>query len=68
MLLAKTEPLYLSFKEDLKKLIKHQNLTALPGINYLEKQYGISRTTVRRAIAELAKEGVVTSSPCMLSL
>ena len=62
MLLVKEEPLYLKLKKNLKKLIENQNLTVLPGTKALEKSYGVSRITVRRAIAELAKEGVVSSS------
>ena len=62
MLLIKEEPLYLKLKKNLKKLIESQNLTVLPGTKVLEKSYGVSRITVRRAIAELVKEGIVSSS------
>lgn len=62
MLLAKAEPLYLKLKSKLQKLIDSHDLKVLPGTKELEKRYGVSRITVRRAIAELAKEGVVSTS------
>jgi DNA-binding LacI/PurR family transcriptional regulator len=61
MLLVKEEPLYLKLKNNLKKLIENKNLKVLPGTKNIEKGYGVSRITVRRAIAELANEGIVTS-------
>lgn len=62
MFLVKEEPLYLKLKNNLKELIENQNLTVLPGTKDLEKSYGVSRITARRAIAELAKEGIVSSA------
>lgn len=62
MLLVKEEPLYLKLKNNLKELIESHNLTVLPGTKALEKSYGVSRITARRAIAELAKEGIVSSA------
>jgi DNA-binding LacI/PurR family transcriptional regulator len=62
MLLVKSEPLYLKLKRNLKELIEVQDLAVLPGARELEKGYGVSRITVRRAIAELVKEGIVTST------
>jgi DNA-binding LacI/PurR family transcriptional regulator len=57
--LIKTEPLYIQLKNKLEKLIEAENLAMLPRERDLEKLFGISRITVRKAVKELTKEGKV---------
>ena len=54
-------PLYYQLKEYLLQEIKIQYKAGdvLPSESEIEKQYGVSRITVRKAIEELAREGIV---------
>ncbi len=54
-------PLYLQLKEYLLKSIEseYQAGDLLPSEGAIERQYGVSRITVRKAIEELAREGIV---------
>ena len=62
MQLTKAEPLYLKLKKQLKQLIDKHDLKVLPSAKELEKRFGVSRITVRRAVAELCEESVLTST------
>jgi len=54
-------PLYYQLKEYLLQEIKthYQAGDLLPSEGEIEKQYGVSRITVRKAIEELSREGIV---------
>ena len=54
-------PLYYQLKEYLLQEIKthYQAGDLLPSESAIEKQYGVSRITVRKAIEELSREGIV---------
>ena len=54
-------PLYYQLKEYLLKTIEESYKPGdlLPSEGEIEKQYGVSRITVRKAIEELAREGIV---------
>jgi biotin operon repressor len=58
--LIKNEPLYMQLKKKLRLLIDTENLSILPRERDIEKMYGVSRITVRKAIQELTKAGIVT--------
>ncbi len=55
-------PLYYQLKEYLLKDIKenYQPGDMLPSEGEIERKYGVSRITVRKAVEELAREGIVT--------
>ncbi len=55
-------PLYLQLKEYLLKSIETEYRPGdrLPSEGEIERQYGVSRITVRKAIEELAREGIVS--------
>lgn len=57
--LLKAEPLYMQLKKKLEKLMEAENLVMLPRERDIEKLFGISRITVRKAIKELTNEGKV---------
>lgn len=54
-------PLYYQLKEYLLKEIKEQYQAGdlIPSEGEIERRYGVSRITVRKAIEELAREGIV---------
>jgi len=54
-------PLYLQLKEYLLKSIENDYKAGdlLPSESEIERQYGVSRITVRKAIEELARDGIV---------
>jgi len=62
MLRKKGIPLYYQLKEYLQEEIQthYQAGDLLPSEGEIEKQYGVSRITVRKAIEELSREGIVT--------
>jgi hypothetical protein len=57
--LLKAKPLYMQLKDKLEALIDAENLIMLPRERDIEKLFGISRITVRKAVKELTKEGKV---------
>ncbi len=59
-MLLKSEPLYMQLKRKLRTLIDKETLTMLPREKDLEKRFGVSRITVRKAIQELTTDGIVT--------
>jgi len=63
MKLQKASPLYIQLKELLAEYIRREQPTMLPAESELMTQYGVSRKTVRTAIAELVKSGLVTPLP-----
>jgi DNA-binding transcriptional regulator YhcF (GntR family) len=56
----KKEPLYMQLKQKLINLISTEDLTMLPQERAMVKLYGVSRITVRKAVMELTKEGIVS--------
>lgn len=59
-------PLYHQLKQILLNCIKDEDIfpgEALPSETELQKTYGVSRITVRRALSDLAAEGYVTREP-----
>jgi GntR family transcriptional regulator len=59
-------PLYHQLKQILLSCIKDEEIfpgEALPSETELQKTYGVSRITVRRALGDLAAEGYVTREP-----
>ena len=55
-------PVYLRLKDDIKQKIKNDEYfknMRLPSENTLSKEWGISRMTVRRALDELTREGLL---------
>jgi len=62
---AETPP-YAQLAAILRAQIKSGELRpgrALPSLTYLMQHYGLSRNTVRRAIAVLAEEGLIRTRP-----
>jgi len=58
------QPLYLQVKEDLVKKIEDGRFSKrLPPETELAKEYGVARFSVRRAMAELVDEGILTRTP-----
>jgi len=59
---AITEPLYVRVKQNLRNAIESGRFpagSALPSEKQLETEHGVSRITVRRALEELEREGLV---------
>lgn len=59
-------PLYYQIKRDLREKMDSGDLsegTFLPTEADLQRHYGVSRTTVRQALSELAAEGLITRHP-----
>lgn len=59
-------PLYLQLRDDLRRMIavgQFKDGDAIPPEPVLCETYGVSRITVRRAVAELAAEGLVEKVP-----
>jgi len=63
MKLQKPQPLYLQLRQLLEEYIHREQPAILPAEAELMTQYGVSRKTVRNAIAELVKTGLVTPMP-----
>lgn len=64
--MAQTDPLYRRIAADLREQIRTGELKAgdqLPTEQELRDSYGVSRNTVRLAIAMLTNEGMVTTAP-----
>src|SRR6266516_3256512 len=63
-------PLYLQISDDLRKQILQQNLRPgerLPSEHSLMERYGASRQTVRKAVAVLKTEGLLTAPAAIAS-
>lgn len=59
-------PLYLQLKDTIKQAIlsgEYKEHQKIPAESEFEKQYKVSRITVRRAVSELVKEGYLVKQP-----
>ena len=59
-MIERGRPLYEQLQEELRQLIRRENPMMLPSERELMEQYKVSRKTVRRAIQQLAEEGMLT--------
>lgn len=58
-ILTRNEPLYIKLKHKLMAYIERENPVLLPTERELMEYYGVSRKTVRNAVGELIRDGLV---------